>query len=89
METVRTFEETLDTKQVELCDRADEFYATVKAKYGNVNEKLKLLAAFPENLKVPHGVIQVIELAERCQHMNDQQWARVVELAKAMNTTES
>jgi Sec7-like guanine-nucleotide exchange factor len=85
MDTIHTFEETLDKKQEELVERADAFYKSVREKYTEVNNKFESLTSLPENLKVPYGVVQIIEIAERCSKLTDTQWDRVVELSKALN----
>lgn len=84
MDAIHTFEDTLDAKQLDLCNRADQFYSTVKEKYATVRAHMEALGSLPDNLNVPFGVIDVIKLAERCQGMTDTQWARVIDLAKAL-----
>jgi predicted nuclease with TOPRIM domain len=63
--------------------RADEQFRKVRDTYKDLERKIEELPKF-ENQHMPYNLEQLFSVAERCNSLSDEQWKRVVELAKAL-----
>lgn len=83
LETVAHVEETIRKKEAEMCERFDVFWKTIKDKYAKMRAMAEELPKLPD-IEIPYGFDRLIDVAQRCQNMTDDQWARMKDLAQAL-----
>ena len=73
----------IEKQEAALHERYDKFYAAVTSKRNEIAAKLD---ALPEMTvpNVPYGVNDMVNLAVKCSHLTDEQWQRVIDLAKSL-----
>ncbi|RPJ25046.1 MAG: hypothetical protein EHM35_15855 [Planctomycetaceae bacterium] len=70
-------EESLNKACLEHYNRTDNLIC-------ETNAKLAKLPKIDDAFRLPYGVKEIIETAERFSHLDDEQWQRVIELARAL-----
>ncbi len=75
-------EAAINAKVEEIVRQADDSYQRIKASKQSLQHRLDELPGF--EVKIPFGCKELIDLAERCSHLSDTQWERVIDLAKAL-----
>ncbi len=71
----------LEQKAVE---ETDGYWRKVDKAHTALNEKIKRLPKIEDIALPTYQMEKSLELAEKCSHYTDEQWARVIELAKAL-----
>ena len=74
--------EEMDAMSNQLCEAADARYKQIRARSDAINKAVEALSR--DVCRFPYGIKDTLDLAERCCHYTDEQWARVIELAKAL-----
>ena len=77
------FHGKLATLDDELYQKAEAVWKTAGLAKDQLRQRLEQLGDVPD-VGVPYNVTQMIEIAERCSGLDDEQWGRVVDLAKAL-----
>ena len=62
----------------------DEHYRSTVRRIYDLNQKLMELPKIENAMQLPYNVKEIIEIADRFAHLSDEQWRRVIELAKAL-----
>lgn len=83
LDSVKEFEAVLMRKQQEVCDHFDQLWEKVKTKRAEFSKRRDALPELAD-IKLPHGFRDLFEAAQRWSHLTDKQWARLIELAKAL-----
>jgi hypothetical protein len=61
----------------------DEHYERTGRLISKMNDRLKQLPQIECAFRLPYHANEIFEIAERYSHLSDEQWQRVIELAKA------
>lgn len=80
--SVSAFDELVGKWEQGVVDRYDALYVSVTKKRNEVAAKIKDIEPLPE-VSIPYNFKSLMEIAERCDSYTDEQWQRVIELAKA------
>lgn len=83
LEAVKVFEETIDAKGNEICALCDKLWEDTKAVVNRTHKRIEELPALPK-LEFPYALTDIVDVAIRFDGLTDQQWDRVVELAKVL-----
>ena len=76
----------VETAEEKLCKRYDDMYDNVIKHRMEVEKKMKslpVLEGVGAATYIPHNIKTVVEIAQQCAHLTDEQWQRVIDLAKA------
>ncbi len=71
----------LEQKAVE---ETDGYWRKVEKAHRDLNERIKRLPKIEDIALPTYQMEKALELADKCSHYTDEQWARVIELAKAL-----
>jgi hypothetical protein len=85
MKKVAEFQHIFDTQVQEIVDVADEGWNKIRDSRKELDAKIKRLGEdYPLKLPTVYHMKELLDIADRCNRLTDEQWKRVVELAKAM-----
>lgn len=59
-------------------------YDTVRKAHSDISKKIAALPELPVPYCNAHQMRELLDIAERCDRLSDEQWQRVIELARAM-----
>jgi hypothetical protein len=80
---VRGIYEVIETEEAELLKRYDDLYHRVTSKRAEIARRIDKIDRLPK-IEIPYNTKELLEIAQRCSEMSDEQWSRVVELAKSL-----
>lgn len=72
----------LDTIQGKVFDKAEKVYKDIIAAHNTLLKRVESLPKI-EPAYIPYNTKEIIDIAERLSHLSDEQWGRVIDLAKA------
>lgn len=85
LSSVDTWLARVDEKSQKISRESERLINDIYAQHTKFKEKMEGLPVFTQNFVVPYGIKEMLDLAERCSHINDNAWLKVIELAKALN----
>ncbi len=74
----------MERRAIEVFEKADKFYTKTDETMREVNDKLGKLPSFRDIYIPTHQMQEAIEIAERLERLDDKNWNRVLELARAL-----
>ena len=83
-ETIKDLSKQIEKEETALYKRWETFYSEVMTKRRALEQKIKDLPPLPP-VPIPYNIAELATLAERFSSLTDDQWARVVELARALS----
>jgi len=82
----RAVEKTLEEESLDIVKAADEHFDAIHEAQTKLNRRINELPT----IRVPavHGMLDLLNIVERCGALTDSQWSRVIALAHALNNKE-
>ena len=74
----------IKAKSNEITEKSEETVAEIRKAHQKIRETIDRME-WPKEFKTPYGLMEFLEVAERCRSLDDFAWSRLVELAKALN----
>ena len=83
LERIHAVEQQLLAVDERLYSAIEQAYRHAMDARKTLDARLAQLGELP-SIQVPYNITALIEIAERCSNLTDEQWERVVELARAL-----
>lgn len=85
---LESYQVSLNRFQEKACELYDEAYKNIKKKKEETDRRIEELAKLKEiKCRVPYNFTELINMAERLSRLSDEQFKRIVDLAKAFAET--
>lgn len=83
---LEAFHKDLDTFSLKACELYDNAYKVIKEKKEDTDDRMEDLANLKEiKCNIPYNFKEFIDIAERLGKLTDEQFGRVIDLAKAFS----
>jgi hypothetical protein len=87
---LEVFQNDLNSFQQKACDLYDESYRKIKAKKQETDKRMEALADLKEiKCHIPYNFSELINIAERLSRLTDNQFQRILDLARAFSEKET
>jgi len=81
---IDSYYDRIEATATKLFQKSEYVVIQARNNHTKVKEAIDALPVFGE-VSVPYDLSKLIDIAERCNHLSEPQWQRVIDLAKALS----